>query len=68
MGDVAITYLSIFFKIGVLLALLGLLVLGLENALLDESRLLTVLYLVPISCFFSSFVAFIFAAKMTSDF
>jgi hypothetical protein len=60
---IAIRKLSIFIKIGILLALMGLLVLGLEDVFLDESRLLTTLYLVPIGCFFFSFVAFIFAGK-----
>jgi hypothetical protein len=59
--------LSKYTKIGILLALMGLLVLGIEDILLDESTLLTTLYLLPIGCFFSSFVAFIFAAKSTSN-
>jgi hypothetical protein len=59
---------SIFFKIGMLLAVLGLLVLGLEDTLFDGSKLLTALYLVPIGCFFSSFIAFIFAATNTSNY
>jgi hypothetical protein len=59
--------LSNYTKIGILFALMGLLVLGLEDVFLDESTLLTTLYLLPIGCFFSSFVAFIFAAKNTSN-
>jgi hypothetical protein len=53
-------------KIGVLLGLFGLLALGLEDIFFDESRLLTTLYLVPIGCFFSSFVAFVFWASHAS--
>jgi hypothetical protein len=44
---------------------LGLLVLGVKDIFLDESYLLTTLYLLPIGCFFSSFIAFLFAAKYT---
>jgi len=64
---IAISKLSTYIKIGVLLAFLGLLALGLEDVFLDESRLLTTLYLLPIGCFFSSFVAFIFAATNTPN-
>jgi hypothetical protein len=63
----AFSKLSNYTKIGILLVLMGLLVLGLEDVFLDESTLLTVLYLLPIGCFFSSFVAFIFAAKKPSN-
>jgi hypothetical protein len=54
-------------QIGILLMLMGLLVLGFEDVFLDESRVLTTLYLLPIGCFFASFIAFIFAAKNTSN-
>ncbi len=64
---IAISKLSTYIKIGVLLALVGLLTLGLEEVFLDESRLLTTLFLLPIGCFFSSFLAFIFAANPTRD-
>jgi drug/metabolite transporter (DMT)-like permease len=60
---IAIRKLSTYIKIGVLLAFLGLLVLGLEDVFLDESRLLTTLYLLPIGCFISSFIAFAISAK-----
>jgi hypothetical protein len=56
---------SRFTKAGILLMFLGLLVLGVEDIFLDESYLLTTLYLLPIGCFFSSFIAFLFAAKYT---
>ena len=55
-------------QIGVLLFVMGLLVLGIENLFdLDESLLLASLYLLPIGCFFSSFVAFIFAGIHASN-
>jgi hypothetical protein len=59
--------LSIYMKAGILLMLLGFLVLGVEDVLLDESTLLTTLYLLPIGCFFSSFIAFLISAKRTSE-
>jgi hypothetical protein len=59
--------LSIYMKAGILLMLLGFLVLGIEDVLLDESTLLTTLYLLPIGCFFSSFIAFLTSAKRTSE-
>jgi hypothetical protein len=59
--------LSSYTKMGILLVLMGLLVLGLEDNFLDESTLFTVFYLLPIGCFFFSFVAFIFAAKNSSN-
>jgi hypothetical protein len=57
--------LSKYTKIGILLMVCGLLSLGVEDIFLDESVLLKTLYLLPIACFFSGFVAFIFAAKNT---
>ena len=58
---------SKYTKAGILLLLLGLLVLGVEDIFLDESPLLTTLYLLPIACFFSSFIAFLISAIRKSD-
>ena len=55
--------LSKYTKVGILLMLLGLLILGVEDVFLDESFLLKVLYILPIGCFFSSFIAFILDAR-----
>ena len=62
---VTLSKVSRFTKAGILLMFLGLLVLGVEDIFLDESYLLTTLYLLLIGCFFSSFIAFLFAAKNT---
>jgi hypothetical protein len=58
--------MSKFAKAGILLVFFGMLFLGFENVFFDESYLLTILYLLPIGCFFSSFIAFLFEAKITS--
>jgi hypothetical protein len=63
---IALSKLSMFIIAGILLMLLGLLLLGLEDIFLDESLLLRTLYILPIGCFFSSFIAFIIAARNTS--
>ncbi len=60
---VTLRIVSIFTKAGVLMMLMGLLILGLEDVLLDESVLLTALYLLPIGCFICSFVAFSIEAR-----
>jgi hypothetical protein len=54
--------LSKFMKAGILLMFLGLLILGVEDFLWDESIQVS-LYLLPIGCFISSFVAFYIAAN-----
>jgi hypothetical protein len=64
---VILSKVSKYMKAGFLLLLLGLLVLGVEDIFLDESTLLTTLYLLPIVCFFSSFVAFLISATRKSD-
>jgi hypothetical protein len=53
---------SKYTKAGILLLLLGLLILGAEDIFLDKSPLLTTLYLLPIGCFFSSFICFLISA------
>jgi len=60
---VTLRIVSKFTEAGILLMLLGLLILGIENVLLDESLLLTILFLLPIACFFSSFIAFCIEAR-----
>jgi hypothetical protein len=60
---VTLRIVSKFTKAGILMMLLGLLILGLEDALFDESMLLTALYLLPIACFICSFVAFSIEAR-----
>ena len=47
--------------------LMGLFVLGVEDIFLDESRLLLTLYILPIGCFFLSFIAFLISATNTLD-
>ena len=53
---------SKYTKAGILLLLSGLLILGAENIFLDKNPLLTTLYLLPIGCFFSSFICFLISA------
>jgi hypothetical protein len=63
---VAFSKVSKYTKVGILLFLMGLLVLGVEILLdLDESLLLATFYLIPMGCFFSSFIAFVFAGVHT---
>ncbi len=64
---IALSKISKYTKIGILLMLMGLFVLGVEDIFLDESRLLLTLYILPIGCFFSSFIAFLISATNTSD-
>jgi hypothetical protein len=54
--------LSAYTKAGILLILLGFLSLAVMDFIWDESIQAT-LYLIPIGCFISSFIAFSFAAK-----
>jgi hypothetical protein len=54
---VNLSNLSEYTKAGILLILLGLLILGVEDFLWDES-IQVVLYLLPIGCFISSVCAF----------
>ena len=57
--------ISKYTKAGILLLILGLLLLGVEDVFWDESLRLTTLYLLPIGCFFSSFLAFTMAGINT---
>ena len=63
---VSLSKVSKYTKVGIVLLLLGLLVLGVEDLFWDESIQLT-LYLIPIGLFFSSFIAFILAGIAPSN-
>ena len=63
---VSLSKVSKYTKVGIVLLLLGLLVLGVEDLFWDESIQLT-LYLIPIGLFFSSFIAFILAGIAQSN-
>ena len=54
---VTLSKISKYTKAGILMLILGLLILGVEDILWDES-IRIILYLLPIGCFFSSFIAF----------
>jgi hypothetical protein len=58
--------LSVYTKAGILFIVLGLLILVTEDFIWDES-IQVALYLIPIGCFFSSFIAFAIAAKRTAN-
>jgi hypothetical protein len=58
---VTLSNVSKYTKVGILLMLFGLLILGVEDFFWDESIQFT-LYLIPIGCFISSFIAFSIAA------
>jgi hypothetical protein len=64
---VTLSKISKFTKAGILLMFFGLLVLALEDIFLDESLLLETLYLLPIGCFFSSFIAFCIDATYVTN-
>jgi hypothetical protein len=64
---ITLSKISKYTKVGILLMLMGLFILGVEDIFLDESRLLLTLYILPIGCFISSFVAFLISATNTAD-